>query len=204
MVHQGDIKDLSPEIMDRYFRGELEEPGPATSCAYKHFLSYWDMLSEGTELALILEDDIYLYKHFCLKLEKIIKECRERELCNYIISLEDSSLQYVKGSLRKKNQLLYKEKHGRMTGAYLIDLKGAQTLIKELEENKCYLPIDWFHNTSSEKGIIDIFWAQPPLAIQGSLSGEMSSIIDEKKTGTFSILSFKFMRLLRRFLYRFR
>ena len=64
----------------------------------------------------------------------------------FLISLEESNLKYVRKSERKEDSLLYKKPIGRMAGAYLMDTICAQALINEIENNKCNLAIDWFHN----------------------------------------------------------
>jgi glycosyl transferase family 25 len=201
-VHDGDIADLSPEVMSTYFGGELEQPGPAASCAYKHILLYQEMINNDFEIALVLEDDIYLDDNFCNILERTLKEIRTRKLQNFIISLEDSNLKYVKGSERRKGQLLYKKTLGRMTGAYLIDKACALQMQAEWTIHKCNLPIDWFHNHCAQMGLINILWLQPTIAIQGSLSGKLSSTIDHKKTGRLRVLLFQLTRLVRKLIHR--
>lgn len=201
-VHKGDISDLSPEVMSTYFGGELEHPGPAASCAYKHILVYEEMIGQHCDIALVLEDDIYLDPPFCAMLERTLKEIKERKLQNFVISLEDSNLRYVKGSERRKGQLLYKKVLGRMTGAYLVDKACALTMQEEWTRNKCNLPSDWFHNHCSQQGLIDMLWLHPTIATQGSLNGKIRSIIDQKKTGSFRVVSFKLTRLVRKLIHR--
>ncbi len=203
-IRDGDIDAISPEILSKYFDGELKELSSMVSCAYKHILAYKYLLENNLELALILEDDIYLHKDFCVKLNNIINEVKTRELSNLIISLEDSILQYVKGSELEKNKLLYKKQMGRAAGAYLIDKKGAQSLLQELYSNKCHRPIDWFHNDCSLKELINIYWVHPVIATQGSLNGKLPSLIDQKKTGRLRIIGFRLSQIFKTVLYRLR
>ena len=118
--------------------------------------------------------------------------------------MEDSNLKYVEGSERKKGMFLYKRLKGRMAGAYIVDSKFAQNTIKEIEQNKCNLPIDWLHNYCSNKELINIYWAQPSIAIQGSLNGKMESTIDSKPVGYNKILKFNINRFYKKLLYRLR
>jgi GR25 family glycosyltransferase involved in LPS biosynthesis len=203
-IHDGDIDAITPAILNKYFGGQLSENGPMVSCAYKHFLACKFIIENNLEFALVLEDDIYLYKGFCNKLHSIIAEIENRHLNNYMVSLEDSTLEYVKHSDLEKNTLLYKRPRIRTAGAYLIDKAGAQSLIQELNANKCNLPVDWFHNHCSSKGLIDIYWSHPVLAIQGSLNGKVRSMIDKKKTGRLRVLTFRISRFYKKVLYRFR
>lgn len=203
-IHDGDIVDITPSIQQEYFGGDLNVIGPHLSCAYKHLLAYQHMLEHNIELALVLEDDIYLRKNFCKKLSRIVTEINNRSLSNFIISLEDSILEYVKGSELKKNTFLYKKERGRTAGAYLIDKAGAHSLIQEVMANKCNIAFDWFHNHCVDKKLIDIYWAHPVLAIQGSLNGKFPSTIDNKKTGFIRVLTFNCTRLYKKLLYRLR
>jgi hypothetical protein len=100
--------------------------------------------------------------------------------------------------------LLYKKLLGRTTGAYIIDLDFAQSLVQEVLANKCNLPIDWFHNYCSSKDLIHIYWAHPVLSTQRSLNGKLSSMIDNKKTGRFRVLTFRLSRFYKRLLYKLR
>jgi glycosyl transferase family 25 len=203
-VNEGDKKDLYKPILEKYFTGPLCQASAATSCAYKHILAYEDMLANNTELALVLEDDIFLSENFSEALAKTILEIKRRNLQNFIVSLEDSNLRYVKGSERNKNQLLYKNNHGRMTGAYLTDRAAALKMMQEINKNKCAENIDWFHNRCSEKDIINIYWLHPTIATQGSLNGNISSLIGNKPGGLFRLLSFRLEKNYKKILWRLR
>lgn len=204
-MHNGDLEDINDEIFKKYFGGELNTKRPIVSCNYKHYLIYCELQKDTkNKIFLVLEDDIYLSKNFCSQLNIIKKEIEERQLNNFIISLEESSLKYVKNSVRKKNIHLYKQEYGRMTGAYLVDKTAAINMIKEIEAHKFNLPIDWFHNYCSDNGIINIFWAQPAIAIQGSLNGKIKSMLDNKKFGLLRQVLFNFNRLYKKLLYKLR
>ncbi len=103
-INQGDKSDLSTAVLDTYFAGKMATVSAATSCAYKHILSYEKMLANHEDLALILEDDICFYANFS-EINKILDEIKRRKLSNFIISLEDSILRYVPRSERKKENL---------------------------------------------------------------------------------------------------
>ncbi|MEP7197378.1 MAG: glycosyltransferase family 25 protein [Saprospiraceae bacterium] len=203
-INQGDIKDLTLEVLDKYFSGVMKSAIGSTSCPYKHILAYEQIQQSGEEYALILEDDIFLEQNFLPGLKKIIFEIKERKLNNLIVSLEDSSLNYVKGSELKNNYSLYKKNYGRMAAAYLVDRIAVQNMIKEIETNKCGWPIDWFHNYCSDKNIINIFWVHPTIAIQGSLNGQIKSLIDNSPSNYFRIISFKLQRVYKRILWKLR
>jgi glycosyl transferase, family 25 len=203
-ILQGNKSDLTPEVLEKYFSGEMKSISPATSCAFKHLLAYEALIKSGSESALILEDDIFLDAAFSTRLHKIEREICERKLHNYLISLEDSSLTYVKGSERIPGQMLYPNSRGRMAGAYLIDRACAISLIDLVQRHRCHLPVDWFHNFAAGKGTIQIFWAHPVLATQGSLNGAIPTTLDQKRSGGWRRLSFQVQRWYKKLLWRLR
>ena len=66
------------------------------------------------------------------------------------------------------------------------------------------MPIDWFHNECVENDVLDMYWSQPTITVQGSLDGSFPSLIDQKKTGQFRSLAFKIHRFYKRLIYNFR
>lgn len=101
-IEDGDIADLTPSIIDQYFKGDLTISSPKTSCAYKHLLAYQRILEGEDEIAMVVEDDIYFYRNYNVMIKKIADEIRRKNISNFIISLEDSALMYIPRSLRKK------------------------------------------------------------------------------------------------------
>jgi glycosyl transferase family 25 len=203
-ILDGDKDQLNEKILEKYFSGNMRQISNGTSCAYKHILAYENMIENNIEQALVLEDDIELDANFEDFLGKIYDEIDRNNISNYLISLEDSNLKYVKGSERKHDQILYPKKMGRMAGAYLIDLKAAMNMVHEINQHKCSLPIDWFHNLCSEKKILNIWWAHPAIACQGSLSGSIKSLIDDKPANYFRRLSFKLQKFYKKIIYSLR
>ncbi len=204
-INDGDIKDLTEEILDRYFTGCLIPVSAATSCAYKHILAYEDMIRHQENYAIILEDDIYLYTDFEEKIGAVLAEIKERKLTNILVSLEESTLTYMKGSEREKGKLLYSKKQGRCAGAYLVDIGCAREIIKGIKNSRCGLPIDHLHNAYAEQGLINIYWLHPPIAIQGSLNGKISSLIDsryKRSKNFFRKITFVINRFYKKLLYR--
>jgi glycosyl transferase family 25 len=200
-IDEGDLDTISSEVHKKYFGGRLLNLSGVVSCAYKHILAYEDILKNTGEIAIILKDDIFLEKNFCESVKKINLEIDKSRLTNIIASLEDSNLKYIERSRRIKGNFLYKESSGRMTGAYMIDKVAAKSIINEIEKNKCHLPIDLFHNYCSGKGIIEIYWAQPSVATQGSLNGKLESMLDARKFNPFRNIGFSISRIYKKILY---
>lgn len=203
-INEGDIKDLTENILQTYFKGGMCVPQAATSCAYKHLRAYEYMLEQHIELALILEDDIILHQNFEAELKHIQAEIKTTNIQAFFISLEDSDLRFIKKSTRLKNTRLYPQPTGRTAGAYIVDLEAAKRILEKIKTTKCDLPIDWFHNLCASQKSIEIFWAHPTIATQGSLLGSIKSMIDNKPAHIWRILSFRLQRWYKKILYNLR
>ena len=203
-ILDADIADLPPSRVLEYFAPDTGMPMSAISCAIKHLLAYRALLESGQPYALILEDDIMLAPDFEGQLAAFVREINTRKLQNILVSLEDSNLQYVKGSARKVGQYLYAQKAGRLAGAYLIDRAAAQTILAHLQTQKATLPIDWQHLRHAEQGNINIYWSHPTIACQASLNGVLASSIDQKQVGALRRMSFFIQRIYKKILYGLR
>ncbi len=203
-INKGDIKDININIHQQYFGGALDTINAATSCAYKHILAYQEVLNQNLDFALILEDDIFLQSNFDEIISAAIYELQKSGLKNYFISLEDSNLKYVTGKELVEGKYLYKKDKGRLAGAYLIDKITCENMLAEITKNKCNLTIDWFHNYCAELNLLQIYWLHPTVAYQGSLTGSIPSLIDDKKTGWKRELGYFAQKLYKKLLYKFR
>ena len=203
-ILEGDKHELNSGILANYFTGKMAVVSNASSCAYKHIKAYEEIVRMELPEAIIFEDDIYLDKHFSEKLQQCKSEIKTRQLENYIISLEETSLRYVKGSKREKGTLLYPNSRGRMAGAYLVDYKAASNMLADLAQNKTDQAIDWYHNHCINKHIINMFWIHPTIAIQGSISGRLDSTISNRRTNYFRISSFYLQRWYKKILWGLR
>jgi glycosyl transferase family 25 len=191
-VNDGDQADLTMEIISKNFKYGLNKICGETSCTYKHFLAYRDMIDNNINYALIFENDIFLDKNFEQAVFKAIDEIENinnHKENKIFLSLEDSYFKFVKGSERKKGQTVYKidrNTYGRnylsrCAGAYLINLSCAKALIKEVDTNKSSDIIDWFITNCARKELIDIYWLHPTIATQGSRNGMIVSMFSERK-----------------------
>ena len=204
-VNDGDIKDINPDEARKYFKlSEENEITAALSCAYKHFLVYQKLSENIDAFAMVLEDDLHLDKDFCQHLEKFIHEIKRDGISNYIVSLEESNLKYVNYSELQENKSLYRRRQGRFTGAYIIDAEAAKNILKAALAKPCDRPIDLYHNWCAEQNIINIYWAHPTIAMQGSINGTMKTLIGEKRFGFKRALSHKIQRIYKRMLHRLR
>ncbi|MDR3243990.1 MAG: glycosyltransferase family 25 protein [Elusimicrobiota bacterium] len=210
-VNDGDQTDLTMEIISKNFIDGLNRICGETSCTYKHFLAYRDMIDNNIDYGIIFENDIFLDKNFEKSLFKAIDEIENADISgamgaedspkseNIFLSLEDSYFKFVRGSERKKGQTVYKidrniyGRHylSRCAGAYLVNLNCVKAMIKKLDTNKTGEIIDCFITTCAREKLIDIYWLHPTIATQGSRNGMISSMFSERKV--------KYPLFLRRF-----
>ncbi len=194
-INEGDMQDLSDEVLAQYFTGiEMKRVMAWTSCAYKHFLALEQVVKNKLPIALIFEDDAILGKRFEEVLQKVVAEIERDKLQNFIISLEDSGLRFVKGSERSKNKHVYKKNRMRGTGAYLVDLQGATALLNIVATEKCHRPVDCFIEGCTAIDKVNIYWTHPTVVSQGSYFGSLNPLIGYRPVGKARIWSVKFKR----------
>jgi len=207
-VNDGDQTDLTMEIISKNFKGGLDRICGETSCTYKHFSAYRDMIDNNIDYGIIFENDIFLDKNFEKSLFKAIDEIENAQYSpksenKIFLSLEDSYFKFVRGSERKKGQTVYKINRNiygrhylsRCAGAYLVNLNCAKEMIKKADTNKTDEIIDWFITNCARKKLIDIYWLHPTIATQGSRNGMLGSMFAERKL--------KYPLFLRRFYMAF-
>lgn len=184
-VLDGDVSDLTADILDRYFErdGVLRKENflPQLSCTYKHLLAYERILKNNWKGALILEDDIILHKDFVVIFNNCMEEYKAMSTTDILISFEDSRLRFVPRSRRVKGRYVYKGTKDRMAGAYYISNGAAMKVINYVSENKCSLPIDLMHSLLIKQNGFPYYWCQPTIATQGSFTGKFHSSLSVRE-----------------------
>lgn len=180
-VTEGDPSLLKTEIVEKYFVKDIQEKISigTLSCTLNHIYAYERIVSRNIKYAVVFENDPFFLGNFSKSLKKYSEEIKNIQK-GFIISLENSTLQFPSYWKAKSGKFLYKAKAGRMAGAYLIDFEGAENILKDLELNKCDNVIDWWHNKLIDRAVIKMYWAHPPLVEQGSHNGFMNSTISSK------------------------
>lgn len=207
-IDKGDMKDLTDDVLDRYYINrpdcQMHVVAPATSCSYKHLLACHAIVDEKLDGALVLEDDIFLHSDFKEVFLKSIDEW-QRRMPNepILISYEDSALLFVKGSEKKKGQILYDGNHDRYTGCIFVSNKCATDLLDDILTNKTHLPIDGYHNNLLHRGVIRYLWCSPEIATQGSHNGTFGTMISKKRDHLLQLKWF-FKKNYRKLLYSLR
>ena len=181
-ITDGDPSTFTPDLINKYFRSDIRYlmPDGIVSCTLNHMLSYQKILAARNKYALVFENDPFFLGDFVKMIEAVAKEA-DTLPPGFIISLENTTLEFPPLKDRRKGKLLYQAIRGRCAGAYLIDLRAAERILNDLKETKCEQVIDWWHNSMVQKGIVRMYWAHPPLVEQGSHNGLMSSTISTKR-----------------------
>lgn len=205
-ILDGDIADITQEILEKYFVGQMYDVSAQTSCALKHIYAYEYILENNLNGALILEDDIMLYPRFEKVFDKCMHERKRRNISECLISFEDSSLKFVKGSMRRKGQYLYFGERDRFTGCYYISASCARHILDYIKSSKCDYPIDLFHTQLMSRIKLPYYWSHPTLATQGTSCGNYASSISKSSLclRLYRKITWYIKRLYKMFLYKLR
>ena len=177
-ILDGNVEDLSDDILDRFFAGDMHGRFPRTSCAYKHLLAMQYVVEHHLEGALVVEDDLCFYRRFSKFFPKSLEECREKYAdLPYIVNYEESSLLFVPRSQRKKGTVVYPAQRDRYAGCLYISQKAAGIILDYIRENRTDTPLDVLHSKLAAQGLIHYFWSHPCLACQCSCDGSMPTMI---------------------------
>jgi glycosyl transferase family 25 len=184
-VTDGDPSCFDDNLLNKYFSADIKQvlSTGVLSCTLNHILSYERMVKQHNRFALVFENDPFFLGDFVTQIKKVALAAASLPP-GFIISLENTALQFPSVKNLRKGQLLYPAGKGRCAGAYLLDLQGAKNILKDLETNKCRQVIDWWHNTLIERKVLKMYWAHPPLTEQGSHNGLLSAGISTKKKST--------------------
>lgn len=185
-ITDGNMEDLTPDILDRYFASEAGEGGmhavkPSTSCAYKHILATQYIVDHNLEGALIMEDDLRMKDNFKDIMLRSLEEYRYRYAAEpFIANYEESSLMLVPRSRRTKGRILYRASRDRFAGCLYINNRAARAILSYLAREKSRFASDELHYYLTKKGIINYYWSHPCIACQCSCDGSMPTMIPTK------------------------
>jgi glycosyl transferase, family 25 len=184
-VTDGDPTCFSDALLDTYFCKGIEHilQRGTLSCTLNHILSYEKIVSRKNKYALVFENDPFFTGNFTKEIEQIIAEA-DKLPKGFIISLENTTLQFPRYKKIKKGTLLYEATIGRCAGAYLLDLQAATNILTDLQTTKCEEVVDWWHNKLIKRKVVKMYWAYPALTEQGSHNGLLSSTISTKRKST--------------------
>ncbi len=180
---RGDIADLTPAVLDRYFAGGvMHRPAAATSCAMKHILICREIVERDLPGALVMEDDIVLRRRFIEVFNRSMAELPQWDKGGtqpVVVSYEDTRLRFVERSRRRPGVVLYEGDRDRMTGCYYINSAAARLYVDYAVTHKFDEPADITYNTLLRRGGLVYLWCHPTIASQGSHDGSMRSSISD-------------------------
>jgi glycosyl transferase family 25 len=171
-VTDGSPSTFDSGILNKYFVPDIRTKltDGVLSCTLNHILSYEKIVNNNNRYALVFENDPFFIGNFIEQIKKVTTEANTLPE-GFIISLENTTLEFPPTKKLQKGKYLYEADHGRCAGAYLIDLQAAKNILSDLETNKCEQVIDWWHNTLIDNKVVKMYWADPPLTEQGSHNG---------------------------------
>lgn len=183
----GDMEDITPQRLERYFSGLRLEISAATSVALKHFLVFEDVIARNIPYALVLEDDIFLKNNFVDIFEKSLEQIGEVSpdpARPFLISYEATCLKLVPRSQRIKGRVIYPADMLQCMGAYCINNAFAHAAIEKIVEDKCDTGSDTYTDSMRKRwNLYDLYWSYPVVAEQGSHTGRMRSSIGNSVSG---------------------
>ncbi|WP_421716481.1 glycosyltransferase family 25 protein [Arcobacter arenosus] len=155
-------------------------------CALSHKIIYQQMIDQNIGIALIVEDDISFNNDLSKALEKVTEFPNDWEIvllghhpAHSRKEITKNNIWGLKQNLFNNYSLVRPAEHAYGTYGYMISLKGAKKLLKEL--NKIYMPIDRY--TGSDK-MINLYMFSPPIIQIDDDTSNMSSMSDRTKITT--------------------
>ena len=149
------------------------------STVLKHLECQKRLCQTDCSMALVLEDDVLLFRGFAESVSEIVAEAQK---------LRPGWLVFLGGADNKLDHRFFDSKklelieHPISTAeAYLIDRVGAKKRLAHLERKKIDLPADHQLRAIDECLGIRQFWSSKPLATQGSITGLFETSLDRSR-----------------------
>ena len=203
-ILEGNIDDLTPDVLDTYFAGDMHGAYSRTSCAYKHLLAMRYIIDQGLDGALVVEDDLRFYRRFKELFLQSIGEYRQRHADEpFIANYEESSLMLVPRSQRASGTLLYPARRDRFAGCYYVNRQAAAVILDYVGRHKSDTTSDCLHYRLVDLGLIRYYWSHPCLACQCSCDGSMPTMIPTRPR-PLKRLKWFYKRVYKHLLYFFR
>jgi len=188
IIEQFSKQNIDFEFIEKYDKDDIESESAFYTKNYKRstmslhlkHLYVYKLLAEGTDSALILEDDVILCENFMETLNKYLTQLPADfdmlflgDGCNLHIEKEKlvpDKYVYEKG--------LYPTSWGgdgasRCSDSYIISNQCAKKMfayVKKLTK-PISLPIDWWINEAARGNNLKVYWAEPTIVSQGSQTG---------------------------------
>jgi glycosyl transferase family 25 len=203
-IDQHDPDTMDPELKRRYMAADYSLPLRKFSCSMKHFEAHRRIAAEGWRRALVLEDDVILSGRFHEELSLILAEAESFDF-PHSIQLGCANNMYVPASRLRPGRRLYDAREVRANEAYLIGADTAHRRVQWLERNRLSRPTDHTFSQIDEELGIRIFWTEPSIVEQGSMTGLFPTALATGKVRKplwCIALQFRWQRFRKKHLYR--
>jgi len=177
---QIDRDEISDDVLP-FFADNYEKP--LIAIALSHFHAYKQIV-EKHDYALILEDDVVLDEYFTEKLNQYLDELPS----DYdMLFIGDGAFLHMDPSIIEPNKHIYKKDPypsewgglgaTRCVDSYIISKKGAMQICEYIQklEYKINDPLDFWLNIPILEMKMNIYWAEPTIVSQGTLTGIFES-----------------------------
>ncbi len=168
---------FDPELVQTYIDQSGRQPVGVRSCFLKHVTAFETIRMRRQEEALILEDDVLLEPDFAERLDAVRREAHGLPPLRSL-QLGAANNRYTPPHLLQPGQLLYPARRVRACEAYVIGWREAELYLKALAAKPTGYPIDLILNKLHPQLGIGVYWVEPPLLFQGSMTGRFRSGIE--------------------------
>jgi glycosyl transferase family 25 len=170
-----DDQDLDVSLFeDKYSRTQI-------AIALSHMKAYKDIASSNLAYGIILEDDVLLCPNFLIKLKNYIEQLPLNYGAVFLGEGCGIKEHRVPPERLQPNQNIYLMEQfnkTKCTDSYVLSLQCAKNIVDYLTkmEQKINEPIDWWLNKPlREITNTDVYWCEPTLAKQGTITGLFQS-----------------------------
>jgi glycosyl transferase family 25 len=170
-----DPREITPEIETQTFAPNRLSP-QQKSCALKHVEVFRRIAGRQQDRALVLEDDVLLGQDFAERLESVLGGIGGRD-DSYFASIGAGHGMYTNWRKLRPGQEIYEATEVRTTDAYIVSRRAAEVYLGWIAAKLLRQPIDHALNTMNAATGVVVWWVEPPLARQGSLTGRFPSAI---------------------------
>jgi GR25 family glycosyltransferase involved in LPS biosynthesis len=129
------------------YHNEFENPFPHVSgvvgCWASHWLAWGEMLKQNLDIAIVLEDDVYIDENIMSVLSVMIENLPEG-WDFFSISIPPGEENRYSLNNYIDNEYVCSLYQAWNTGGYLISRSGALKVMKDINKNGISVPVDWY------------------------------------------------------------
>jgi glycosyl transferase family 25 len=200
MIHDFDADEIPPEVDQRWFAGDALSAGQK-SCALKHVVVLQQVVEQGWQRCLVLEDDAVLADDFAEGVRAALVETAA-EPHPYVIYLGAGGNFYTPASARQPGRRIYPASKGRFTDSYIIGAQEAALRLRHIEAQPMSKPIDVVFDAVDRQAGIRFLWLEDPVVEQGSKLGVFHTTLERAPPNWLQAVRYRLERLRRKYIYQ--